>query len=145
MTQTASLKDSVMTYSQFEKLKDWLETTLTFDETNLSSKLQSFTKWYSSLTNICVSEELYVAELRSELATLLSEVQDSIKTGRILYDNREEVKIRMNGDVRLKELNLEIAKRETMIRYLQTQQENLKSLRFDVSNFIKWKEYESGK
>jgi hypothetical protein len=83
--------------------------------------------------------------LRSELATLLSEVQDSIKTGRILYDNREEVKIKMNGDVRLKELNLEIAKRETMIRYLQTQQENLKSLRFDVSNFIKWKEYESGK
>jgi hypothetical protein len=79
------------------------------------------------------------------LATLLSEVQDSIKTGRILYDNREEVKIRMNGDVRLKELNLEIAKRETMIRYIQTQQENLKSLRFDVSNFIKWKEYESGK
>jgi hypothetical protein len=51
----------------------------------------------------------------------------------------------MNGDVRLKELNLEIAKRETMIRYIQTQQENLKSLRFDVSNFIKWKEYESGK
>jgi hypothetical protein len=60
MTNTASLKDTVMTYDQFEKLKSWLETTLTFDETNLSSKLQSFTKWYSSLTNICVSEELYI-------------------------------------------------------------------------------------
>lgn len=142
---TTSLKDSVMTYSQFEDLKSWLERVLAFDETNLSSKLQSFTKWYSNLSNICVSEELYVAELRSELATLLSDVQDSIKTGRILYDNREEFKIRMNGDIRLKELNLEIAKRETMIRYIQTQQENLKSLRFDVSNFIRWKEYEAGK
>lgn len=142
---TTSLKDSVMTYKQFDKLKNWFEETLSFDETNLSSKLQNFSKWYSQITNICVSEELYVAELRSELASLLADVQDSIKTGRILYDNREEVKIKMNGDSRLKEINLEIAKRETMIRYIQTQQDNLKSLRYDITNFIKWKEYESGK
>ena len=142
---TTALKNKVMTYSQFEQLKSYLEKSLTFNEQNLTSKLQEFTKIYSSLTNICVDEELYVAELRSELATLLSDVQDSIKTGRILYDNREEVKIKMNGDVRLKELNLEISKRETMIRYIQTQQENLKSLRYDVTNFIRWKEYESGK
>lgn len=142
---TKPLKDTVMTYEQFAKLKTHLEKSLTFSEQNLTSKLQEFTKIYSSLTNICVDEELYLGELRSELATLLSDVQDSIKTGRILYDNREEVKIKMNGDVRLKELNLEISKRETMIRYIQTQQENLKSLRYDVTNFIRWKEYEAGK
>lgn len=142
---TKPLKDLVMTYDQFTKLKTHLEKSLTFSEQNLSSKLQEFTKIYSSLTNICVDEELYLAELRSELATLLSDVQDSIKTGRILYDNREEVKIKMNGDVRLKELNLEISKRETIMRYIQSQQENIKSLRYDVTNFIRWKEYEAGK
>lgn len=142
---TKPLKNLVMTYDQFAQLKAYLEKSLTFNESNLSSKLQEFTKIYSNLTNICVDEELYVAELRSDLATILSDVQDSIKTGRILYDNREEVKIKMNGDAKLKELNLEISKRETMIRYIQTQQENLKSLRYDVTNFIRWKEYEGGR
>jgi len=138
-------KDKAITYDQFEQLKTVMERELVFDELTLSSKLQKLTRIYSNLTGICTNEEMYVSELRSELSSILSDVQDSIKTGRILYDNREEVKIKMNGDVRLKEINLEIAKRETIIGYIHSQQENIKSLRYDITNFIKWKEYEAGK
>lgn len=143
MTKTL-LKDRVMTYDQFEKLKKHIEKVISFDESNLTSKLSEFSRIYSNLSNICVDEELYISELKSEQASLLSDIQDSIKTGRILYENKDEIKIKMNGDIRIKEINLEISKREIMVRYIQIQQQNLTNLRYDVTNFIKWKEYEAG-
>ncbi len=142
-----SLKQIVMTYDQFCDLKSRLEKFITFSEdgSDLSQKLSKISSIYSKLSNMAADEEMYIAELTSEKAQILATVQDDVKRGRVNYDNKEEMSIKINGDVRLKELNIEIGQREIMVNYIRLQQKNLTEMRYDITNFIKWEEYKNGK
>lgn len=139
-----TLKDKVLTYEEFEKLKLTLDKMISFNEDTVEKDIRKFGNLYSNLTNVYINEQLYINELQSELSKAEADVQDSIKSGRVLYDNREEFKIKMRGDATIRELNLEISKRQTFIDYIKEQQSNIKSVRFDISNYIKWKKYLAG-
>lgn len=139
-----TLKDKVLTYEEFEKLKLTLDKMICFNEDTIEKDIRKFGNLYSNLTNVFVNEQLYINELQSELSKAEADVQDSIKSGRVLYDNREEFKIKMRGDATIRELNLEISKRQTFIDYIKEQQSNIRSVRFDISNYIKWKKYLAG-
>ena len=130
-----------MTYDQFDNLK----TTMTkfFDDPS-KDKYTKINKYRSILINQISVESSYRKELITKLDEIKSNVLDDIKKHSNLYDNANEMKIKMNGDPKVCSIQREINQRDIIIEYMLEQNSNLKDYAFALKLEFEYRRFENG-
>lgn len=130
-----------MTYDQFDNLKATM--TKFFDDPS-KDKYTKINKYRSILINQISVESSYRKELITKLDEIKSNVLDDIKKHSNLYDNANEMKIKMNGDPKVCAVQREINQRDIIIEYMLEQNSNLKDYAFALKLEFEYRRFENG-
>lgn len=134
------------TYEQFERFKNYMSRFFTLDPTGRDNteKLCKISKMKSDIINQISVEREILIDLKNKLDQNKAIVQDDIKKHSNLYDTKNEILIKMNGDPRITKISLEINKRELYIEYLLEQKENLKEFLYSLKYHLDYRRFENG-
>lgn len=135
-----------MTEEKFKKIKDFFTDALQFDESERGLvKLTRMIPNYYQLAIDNYTEQLrYVSELKLEKDRIYSEGFQHYKVKQNRDYTAKEIEIIMDGSPQYVDLCRELIKQEMYCNYLEHTVNNIKSISFQVNNYINVKKFFQG-
>jgi hypothetical protein len=135
-----------MTFEELKKLKEITEKALKFTDDNIGQKMLDQPYFFHRYLDIYIQEKAILDELDRKKKKIYKEKYDFFKfKNDFRLDSQKEIEIYLNGDDEYDKICLEYNRQEVCVLYLVELLDMIKKMSFTMGNYLKLREFLSGK